>query len=228
MSQIFDLEASKRLLNEIADLCEHASLTGSLASGNRRVAERYNSVLLNLERLEILPTGIFVALDPSATFDDIGVEARMLAAYCNKDKRRKHERHEESGTSLLLRLAPFVRQEELGQLIREQRQVGATMDLDTIANLAPFLGQDILSDLLREQLVNQSAPKSPEAPMPPSEPKSPETRTSFGIQRQETSSLLPVAPTDESLDDLLNLLKSQYLSDEEREALVERVRNFQR
>lgn len=231
MSQSFDLDACRRLLNEISELCEHASLTGSFASGNRRTAERYNMVLSNLEKLEIVSPGMFAPFQGDPSFDEIGVEARMLAAYCGKSNHRSRDRGDDGSTSLLMRLAPFVRQEELGQLIRDQRRNGADLDMNTIANLAPFLDQDILSELLKEQMTAGAKSGGPSAPATPVAPDAPGAVSVSLVSVSGTSEfneIVPVRADSDSLDDLLNLLKSQYLSDAERDVIVEKVRNFHR
>ncbi|MDR3688458.1 MAG: hypothetical protein P4L46_03705 [Fimbriimonas sp.] len=231
MNQENDVQACKRLLEEIAEMCDHASLTGSLSTGAKRTAMRYNSILARLVDSGEVPEGLFGTLPDSADYGEIGVEARMLASYFRRDKSKDKRGDRDGGdANILMRLAPFVRQEELGMLIREQRLKGAPLDIHMVSNLAPFLGQDILSDLIREHMStpNVVTPASPTPPTPPAVANpnvSPQPVSS--PQPQVNSSdrtLQPVHANGDSLDDLLALLKSPYLSDEERLDLVERVR----
>ncbi len=98
-------------------------------------------------------------------------------------------------------------------LIREQRGAGNQLDMDTLTQLAPFLGQDVMSDLLREHLKGQADPVPPVAPAAPVAPVTP---SSYALQ--------VVDEPKKSLNELLDILKSQYLSDEERDSIVEKIR----
>ena len=233
MDQENDIESCKRLLNEIADLCDHASLTGSLSSGAKRTAQRYNTVLAHLVNGGSVPSGLFTEVPEDSDFGEIGVEARMLASYFKsnkfKDKGRDRDRDDHE-RSVLMRLAPFVRQEELGMLVREQRGKGAPLDMETLTHLAPFLGQDILSELLREHLSKPAPTESPRSPAPPQPTPSPAPVQVPAPTLVQTADLTlqPVSTASDSLEDLLNLLKSPYLSDEERTNLVDQVKALSR
>jgi hypothetical protein len=218
MSQENDIQSCRRLLNEIAEMCENASLTGSLSGGANRTAQRYNTVLKHLIGGGSVPEGLFSPIPENAEFGEIGVEARMLAGYFPSNKEKHRSREEDGDRNILIRLAPFVGKEELGLLIREQAGKGQPLDMKTISNLAPFLGQEILGQLIRTHL-NSEAPKPADAPTPKPAAPAPAPAAEKPDYRLET-----VSTEKQSVNDLLNLLKSPYLSDEERNELVEKIR----
>src|ERR1022692_592404 len=80
MDQENDIQSCRKLLNEIADMCEHASLTGSLSSGSKRTAQRFNTVLEHLSMTGTVPQGLFTPIPEDADYGEIGVEARMLGS----------------------------------------------------------------------------------------------------------------------------------------------------
>jgi len=93
------------------------------------------------------------------------------------------------------------------------------------------LDQDILSELLKEQMTVGAKSGGPSAPATPVAPDAPGAVSVSLVSVSGTSEfneIVPVRADSDSLDDLLNLLKSQYLSDAERDAIVEKVRNFHR
>ncbi len=216
-----EIESYRRLLGEIAEMCEHASLTGSLVGGAWRTAQRYNSIVKRLEQDGHVPQGLFQAVPEECDFSEIGVEARMLAAYFPKDKSKREVGNGEKG--ILFRLAPFLGQDELGLLIREHVGKGQTMDLNTLSGLAPFLNQQTLGELVRAHLNEAKVPaETPEskqgstAQAEPSHPSTPEA---------PDHKLHAVSVDKEDVEEILSLLKSPYLSDEQRNELVEKLRN---
>jgi len=217
MFQENDIQSCRRMLQEIGDLCEQASLTGSLSGGAKRTAQRYNSVLAHLIKSGSVPEGLFSQVPDDAGYGEIGVEARMLAGYFpsnkEKDKRRNDDENEKS---IIMRLAPFVSSEDLADLIREQAGKGAPLDMHTITHLAPFLGRDMLGELIRTHLNKEPAGKPAERPAAPQAPAAPSSKPDYRLE--------PVSAEKESVADLLDLLKSPYLSDDERNTLVEKLR----
>jgi len=199
-------------------MCDQASLTGSLSGGSKRAAQRYNSVLSYLVRSGNVPDSLFAPIPEDAGYGEIGVEARMLAGYLPSN-REKNKFQDDNEKNILIRLAPFVGRDELGLLIREQIGKGVGLDMNTLSNLAPFLGQDILGELIRGHLDNRAKAQeeAPPEPTPPA-PTPRETPSHFDYRLEHVST------EKDSVEDLLNLLKSPYLSDEERNSLVERLR----
>ena len=215
MNQENDIQSCRRLLTEIAEMCEDASMTGSLSGGNRRTAHRFNTLLNRLVETGDLPAGLFETVPEDSTYAEIGVEARMLSSYfkSNKDKER---RGDDNDRNVLIRLAPFVGKEELALLIRDQASKGGSIDMNTLTSLAPFLGQDILGEMLRANLSKQQTQKEPAEHRV--KPQSPEA------QEKPNYKLEPVSVNADSIDGLFDLLKSPYLSDEERENIIEKLR----
>ena len=233
-----EIQSSRRLLGEIADMCEHATLTGSLEGGEPRTAQRYNALLKRLTESQLVPSGLFSSLPDNSRFGEIGVEAKMLASYLPSNK-HKERGGDNSDRNIIIRLAPFVHKEELAMLIRDHASKGGGLDVNTLSSLAPFLGSDMLSELLRDHLakttseVKVTAPQPPAPPTPPTPPANPSS--SWPSQASSMSLAIPtndllesVGDQSETLEDLLALLKSPYLSDEERSNAVERLRLLSR
>lgn len=174
----FESESSvQRLLREIADLCEHASLTGSLEGGSQRVAKRYNSILSQLEQQGDLPDGLFDPLGEHVSYGEIGVEARMLHAFVAKGKDKRKPK-DEPDLDILVRLAPFVKREDMGELIRSHVGSGE-VSLDLLVRLAPFIPSEdvhrIVQENLRAHIQPPTPPEPPVPPTPPEPPRPPET-----------------------------------------------------
>jgi hypothetical protein len=214
MNQELDTRACRRLLNEIADLCEHASLTGSMASGARRTAERYNVVLQRLIEADEVPADIFTVVPDDADFGEVGVEARMLAGALSRDDKHKNRGEGDDDRRILVRLAPFIGQAELRDLVKQHALNGAHLDVNTITALAPFLGQEYLSEIVRENLLRRevTSPRA-EPPSPPS-PSEPPTNTTP----------VPLEPNEQGIGHLLDMLQDPSLPDRERQQVIERIR----
>ena len=193
-----DTEGSRSVLKEIADLCEHASLTGTMAGGERRVAQRYNAILGQLTEAGTVPAGMFAALPDGVAYGEIGVEARMLAAYLRKERRRNGD----GDPSVLMRLAPFVSAEDLAALVREQLQSGTQVDMHMLTHLAPFLNKEDVGSLLLAHLRESrtAKPSAPEAPSTPAAPQAPVAPA------QVEAPPAPAAPQEDRVSVLLERL----------------------
>lgn len=213
MEQELDIRACRRLLVQIGDMCDHASLTGTMADGARRTAERYNVILRRLEDAGAVGNGLFDALPEGVGYGEIGVEARMLAAYLKTDDKHKHGDEWSGERNMIVRLAPFIGAAELQQLIQDQAAAGSSFDIHTITALAPFLGPEYLSKIVRENLLKSEAPAtSPDpAPSPPAAPP-----------RAEMP--VPVEPANRGISHLLDLLQDPALPERERQHIVDRIR----
>jgi hypothetical protein len=201
--------ATARLLREIADLCEHASLTGALDGGAPRVARRYNALLQQAQRDGQVPAGIFEPLaEEETSFGEIGVEARMLRAYLKEpapDGGRK-----DAPLDVLVRLAPFIRSEDLGALVRRHVEEGARVSLDLLVPLAPFLNPEEINRIM-EQQMSRSRPTPPSPPSPPSPPAPP----------------LPARPVgDDEVRHLVDALRRPDLPEAERAHLMARLQEI--
>lgn len=76
-----ELKRIHRLLRQMAETVEHASLTGSLQQGGGQAIQQYNSIVARLEQIGEIPAGFFPPLTPDIPFDGIGIAAGNLAAY---------------------------------------------------------------------------------------------------------------------------------------------------
>lgn len=163
-----DLHSIRRMLREIADLAENASLTGSLSSGITRAVQRYNSVLRQLVESGTVGKGLFDELNPETTdYGQLGVDARLLGSYL---KGQDGDGGNGGDASMLVRLAPFIRGEDLALLVKEHLAKGAQINTKVITSLAPFLGSDQLGQLVREHMIADAAATPPAAPTATSQP----------------------------------------------------------
>jgi hypothetical protein len=193
-----DNMALRRMLREIADLAENASLTGGLASGAPRAIRRYNAVLGQLVESGSVPKGIFEELNPETSdYGQLGVDARLLASYL----KGQGESNGNGDTSMLIRLAPFIRGEDLALLVKEHISKGSEISSNVITALAPFLGSEMLGELIRGRMVSAPA-EAAAAPTPPTP---------------------PTAQHAESLQELLDQLRQPELSSEDRQRIATKI-----
>lgn len=75
------------LLKEIKSLAAHASLTGALVKGTERLLQMYNKCLTLTVKQDQTAAQLFDELPPTATVDDIGVAAALLASYLKPEPR---------------------------------------------------------------------------------------------------------------------------------------------
>ena len=214
MSTELDTRAYRKLLLEIADLCDHATLTGSMASGARRTAERYNAVVTRLGNAGEIPTGLFEPLPETADFGEIGVEARMLGGYLSDGDKRRYRDDKDESRSIIVRLAPFIGQAELRDLVQQHAKRGKALDPNTITALAPFLGQEYLSEIVREHLLK---PEHAERPADPS--AAPQSSTS-----EPDRTPAPIEPNEQGIGHLLDMLQDSSLPELDRREIIERIR----
>ncbi len=220
MNQEIDIKACRRLLSEIGDLCEHASLTGSMSSGAARTAERYNTVLERLVGAGIVDAGMFSAVPATANFDEVGVEAKMLAGYLPGDKNKQRD-HDHGDRSMIVRLAPFIGQSELNELVRDHAKMGG-LDINLLSSLAPFLGQEYLSGLVRENLLKSAEPSVPVSPAAPPAPQvTPAPSISGGASARHP---VPMEANEQGVGHLLDMLQDTSLTEAERQHVIERIR----
>lgn len=114
------------LLREIARLAEHASLTGSMEKGAPSAVRRYNQTLARLELLGLLSEGMFTPLPADASFDEVGVDSKLLAGYLSHDVQesqgdvRPHRPHWKEGRERhRLRNEDLDSFREVGAILRE-------------------------------------------------------------------------------------------------------------
>lgn len=148
-------QALLQLLQEIGELSEHASLTGSMGGGEKRAAARYNSVLEHLEDEGSVPDDLFQPLPEGVGFGEIAIEARMLARFLQSKEEAKPKAKGKGlkhNPDILVRLAPFVRRSDLAEMVREQIRHGAAFPSDIVIQIAPFMDREGLGELVRDQI----------------------------------------------------------------------------
>ena len=152
-----EIRRLRRLLREIAELAEHASLTGSLSQGARSAIRRYNQIVTRLERLGIVSAGLFEALPEDASFDELGVDSKLLAGYLEADEEeveRAHHRGPHGGPNIIVGSLNGL------QGLEELKDLGRTI-------------RESLPDWLRERVAAREAERSA-PPTPPAPPAPPE------------------------------------------------------
>lgn len=108
-----------RLLESTAKIAKEASLTGSLKEGNKAAVRQYNSVLKRLEETNVLPEGLFPALEEDSSFDEIGVACAQLAAYLHEEPEepRKEAKSEAPRIGDIVNIGGNL--EDIGRIIRD-------------------------------------------------------------------------------------------------------------
>jgi hypothetical protein len=219
-----DKSSLVRVLRELAELAEHASLTGSLEDGTRRATERYNAILALLLQEGAVPIALFEKMDPTtANYGELGVEAKLLIAFLegNGSSRRREDEKEEK--NLLLRLAPFVKGEDLAELVQDYFSKNTNVDINIVAHLAPFLPSESLGKLLRKSLQFQAkvaepaTTEVPPAPVVSAVPDAP-VEDRHAVDEPEATRQM-----GQSLTDLVQQLRRRDFSEEDRERLAARL-----
>lgn len=195
------VQQARRLFEEIAEIAQDASLTGMLKGGQARLAIRYNTLVSQCEEAGLLPAELAGKLDSDAAYEAIAIEARLSAASLDSPK-------DESASTMdfaaIVRIAPFIGSQELGELVRDQMRAGINIGVDALTAVAPFLDQTTLNSIVREHI----APKSPTPPKAPEPPVAPAP---------------PVDPVAERIQALATRLSEPSLSADERVAILREI-----
>ena len=113
-------------------------------------------------------------------------------------------------------------------MIRGQIKAGLKPDMETLTQLAPFLDRETLSGLVREHLETggESAPtEQPVAPPPPVTPP-PSVRVDGSPAPRVPGAPNGTTEVKPSMDELIERLKYPYLSTEQRNDLLDQIRNL--
>ncbi len=86
MAQEKEIKRMVRLLESTAKIAENASLTGILEQGQKASVRQYNAILERLEEEEEIPGVLFPPLEEDASFDEVGVACKQLAAYLKEEE----------------------------------------------------------------------------------------------------------------------------------------------
>ena len=86
------IDVARRILAELAEMTEHASLTHGLRGGERAAAQAYNRVLATFAASGALPGNMFEPVDPeSVEFGSLGVQCRLLLSVVSSSPKPKGE-----------------------------------------------------------------------------------------------------------------------------------------
>ena len=202
-----ELHLLRGLVRELATLAEEADLTGRSSDGAPHAIRKYNQVLARLSELELVPSTLFAPLDAADGFGVLAVEAKLLMAALAQEPAAPTEARAQVDPSLLVRLAPFVKGEDLANLVRECTAQSVVISDHIITSIAPFLDSDSLGKLVRDQLIGNRA-KPPVPPAPPAPPAPPE---------------VTIARYGESVHEIVLRLAEPSISDQERQTLAARL-----
>ena len=152
--QAKDIRRARRMLRELYSLAEHASLSGAFRKdGAVEGVQAYNQILRFLGEQAIETNGMFLPLAEDASFDRLGVAARLLRGYLEEEEEGDTDKrgvkivvgkHGEQGGHIAI--------EELGRL----KDIGA---------------------IIREHLPDFLRTPPPAPPMPPTPPAPPAAPT---------------------------------------------------
>ncbi|RYG21632.1 hypothetical protein EON82_18500 [bacterium] len=199
----------RRVLDQLSELCEHASLTGSHRGGEATAARAFNGVLASLLERGVVPPGMFDRVDEhSADFGSIGVQAQLLQAMIAEEE----PSHRGEGLEAVVALAPFLDSRDLGALVRE-RMEGAQISDRVLTGLAPFLDSEALGDIVRRKIRRPEPPEAPAAPAPPTPAPAPTV---------DYRPMVAEAP-HETLESLADQLRRPDLSMEDRQRIAMRL-----
>jgi hypothetical protein len=152
-----ELRRVRRLLGQIYRMAEHASMTGALANGAPDAVEKYNLVLRHLESKGYDVSILFPPLPDDASFDRVGVAARLLEGYLAEDAEEPSHRHGRHGVH-----GPHPPNVVIGNLhgLEELKDLGKTIR-DNIAEALSGAGVKI--KVKAEGSSTEDAQESPKA-----------------------------------------------------------------
>ena len=224
-----EIRRLRRMLTELGELAEHASLTGALERGAPAAIRRYNTVLQRLQELGAVPSS-FGRLGDDVSFDEIKVESALVASYLKDDERGPlggGPRGTNSSLHLVAGLAPFVDKHELLELLRAHEHEGESLDPDVVLSLAPFLPREEVARLVRHHLSELLGPPAtpPEPARPQGAPQRPapgDPGTGAGARDERDAQRRRLAELDARMDELLTQLRDD-VSAEQRARLIDDV-----
>lgn len=205
-----EIEIARRVLAELAEMTEHASLTHSLRGGEKSAVQAYNRVLSTLGAAGHVPQGMFEPLAAEgAEYGEIGVQCRLLMAVTGK---KKPKAKDDESMGAVIALAPFLDSNDLAQMVRERMGSLDGMPDGFLVALAPFLDSSMLGDLVRRNMKVPPAP--PTAPVPPVAP------TPSIEAAPSAPDFRPVVHAPTTLESLADELRRPDLTMEERQRIA--------
>jgi hypothetical protein len=167
------------LLETLAEMAEHDSLTGAYSGGGAHAATRFNAILNELVAAGSVPDGLFSPLPADAQFAAVGMEARLLRSYIGEEPSAHSD---PPGLGSIVGLAPFVESSVLAEAVEDILQSGSRPSMAELVALAPFMEQADLSRLV-SMISRKGRPEPPSAPNPAATDRTP-ARTLYGeLQR---------------------------------------------
>lgn len=146
----------RKMLGSMADLAQHASLTGSLDGGAPIAVRRYNGILQQLERRGILKDSFFGPLPDNTGFDELGVDCTLLSSYLS-DVEHEEEEEEEEGRREQNGADEQDEEQTLRQPLALTRQSEAiTRELDELRRLGQVI-REHLPEWLTERAAAETA-----------------------------------------------------------------------
>lgn len=117
MSNSVDPELGRihRLLKQIYKISEHASLTGAFLNGGEDAREKYNLILAHLNKKGYDLELMFPPLPADASFERVGVAAKLLSAYITDEDAEKAQ----SAPNIIIGNLGSFELKDLDKVIRE-------------------------------------------------------------------------------------------------------------
>ena len=211
------IDVARRVLAELAELAEHASLTRGLRGGEKSAAQAYNRVLATFIATERFPEGMFEPIEPeTADFGQLGVQCRLLSAAMGA----KAEAHPGESLGSIVGLAPFLDAKDLAELVRERIDGDVRVPESMLTALAPFLDSETLGSLIRRRPRPPVPPQPPTAPAHTSAPRTPAPPAEPTIT-DRTLAFVDAPP--ENLETLASELRRPDLTPAERQRIATRL-----
>jgi len=232
-----------RMLNELGEYCEEASMTGNADAGVKRAIRHYNAILGQVKNTNGAGTEMFAPIDEGSSLGDVAVECRMLIGFLKASESEDEDdeccgtRHGAEGFGMVMRLAPFVSRDDLGELVRTHLSQHTKFDPDVLTGLAPFLDRDTLGEMLKKHLkatitisnetrsnaAEPVAPVAPVAPVTPVAPVAPATPDERSATVIVTTRDEPNPDIAEKIAEITLQLGNPALEQDERQMLVNQL-----
>jgi len=204
------LHIFKNLLRELAELAEHASLTGAMSGGEKSAVRRYNQALATLQDEGVVPRGLFAELPADTQYGELAVECKLLLASIKgdddesdwKSKGKRKRREGDFDYHVLMGLAPFTRGEDLAKLVENEIKKGARVPGHVLVALAPFLPGDMITKLVSARL-NQVSDHDEEEPQNETEPEEKDDDVSQEERHAATTELAQYLEGEDAIDHIM-------------------------
>lgn len=172
-----ELKRIHRLLRQMAEMVQHASLTGSLQQGGTQAVQQYNNIVVRLEQIGEIPTGFFPSLAADIPFDGVGIAAGSLAAYIQDTVEEEQDEKSQAGDNGEHRVDSPSFSVNIGGPV-------TLGDLESLRSLGDIL-RNSMPDWIKEKMADKAveeqtvevaaepqavASPSPAPPVPPTPP----------------------------------------------------------